>query len=300
MAGSLLDFGCHCLPPAENCGWEPSNHPSDCPGWDPVADFDLAALAAFNAAFPYQAGLLVDSPTELYHIIHDLLCGIPALYTGDRQGKFFLQELTPPAGAPLLILDNPEILGNPEGEALREEVFRKVYLNYDRNYTVDANPTGLLVAREQWLKKEYRQVARTNNAVRANYPRARDLGPLDTCLINRADVEAVGDKLLALYGTQRQKLAVEANIEAFLRNLGDPVQVRGYLQRLVGLDLDFTARRAELDVWRQRAHVRSPEKHLHLVGQPLFRRGGVDRVQRGGHAAGPEPPGPPAHPALAH
>lgn len=227
-------------------------------GWDGAADFDTAALAAFKAAFPYEMGLLVDSPTEISQIIDDLLTGIPAIYTITLGGKFFIAEKKAPAGEPVLELTDVELIGIPEGAIDHDNLFHRVYLHYDRNRSTNQNASGVSQERLEWLRREWRQISRRDEDVLLTYPWAKDLGPLDTALAQRSEAGELADKLLSLYKVRRGNWTLVTKIAPFRLDLWDKVRVKrdkfsldaGELFAVVGLELDFTAAKAALTLWR--------------------------------------------------
>jgi hypothetical protein len=227
--------------------------------WDESADFDLPALAAFNAAFPYEAGLRVDSPTAIAAIIDQLLTGLPALYTMKNDGRFFLAEIAPLTGEPILELTDVEFLQSPEGADGDDDLYRRVYLNYDRNPNAEKNPQGALSQeRVEWLRREFRQVSARDETVLANYPWAADLEPLDTCLVQRADALALATKVLNLLKVKHPRATILIKNQPFHLNLGDEISVRrnrfgvteGLLCEIHGAELDFTTSEAILNLWR--------------------------------------------------
>ncbi|MBM4301654.1 MAG: hypothetical protein FJ121_09005 [Deltaproteobacteria bacterium] len=227
--------------------------------WNAVADFDLPALAAFNVAFPYEAGLMVDSPTALADITDQLLTGLPALYAVKNDGRFFLAEIAPLTGEPILELTDVEFLQSPEGADGDDDLYRRVYLHYDRNPEADKNPQGApSQERVEWLRREFRQVSARDEAVLVNYPWATDLGPLDTCLVHRADAQALANKVLDLVKVKHPKVTVLIKHQSFHLNLGDKIKVRrssfgiatGQIFEIHGAELNFTTSEAILSLWR--------------------------------------------------
>ncbi|TSA12005.1 MAG: hypothetical protein D4R73_02930 [Deltaproteobacteria bacterium] len=217
-------------------------------GWDPEAEFDLAALAAFNATIPYKLGLLVDSPSAISEIIDTLLSGIPAVYTVTLNGKFFLKEITNPAGEPSLSLTDVEYFPSRTGEKDDQNFYRRVYLHYDRNWNTNQNAAGVSQERLQWLRREWRQISRHNQDLEDS-KEAHDLGPLDTCLIDRDEAALLAQKNIDLYGTRRETQQVETKIQPFQRNIWDTVEIDGLPFALKGLELDMYDR-SILTVWR--------------------------------------------------
>ena len=217
-------------------------------GWDPDAEFVGALMTAFDAAIPYQMGLLLDSPTAITEIIDTLLTGVPAIYGLTLDGEFYLKELVNPAGSPALSLTGMEYFPSRTGEKDGTNFYRRVYFHYDRNWSPNRNAAGVTQERLQWLCRDWHQISRQNRDL-ANSVEASELGPLDTCLISREDAGLLAQKLIDLYGVRRETQEVETKIQAFRRNIGDTVAVDGELFTLLGLELDMYDR-SILTVWR--------------------------------------------------
>jgi hypothetical protein len=227
-------------------------------GWTD-ADFDLPALTAFNAAIPYQAALVVGSPTDIASIIDQLLTGIPALYTMTQAGKFFIAELAPPAGEPVLELTDVDLQQAPEGEDGDDDLYRRVYLHYDRNYNPENNPPNApSQERLAWLEREFRQVSARDETVLSNYPWAGDLGPLDTCLVLRDEAKALAAKNLELLKTKHPNIKVVIKTQPFLLDIWQPVSVRrsrygevvGQVYAIAGKEENYTASETIMNLWR--------------------------------------------------
>jgi hypothetical protein len=222
-------------------------------------DFDADAITAFNAVFPFQAGLGVDSPTEFGEIVKTLLGGIPAIYSLTLDGKFRLAELTPPSGTPALVINDTNILGRPQhGNSEKDkQIYRRVYLTYDRNYSSTSQASGITQERLEWVKNETRQISARDDNVKQVFSLATDLGPLDTCLIKRDDAKAVADKDLALFKVEWDSVSVDMKTQPYTREISEPVELRrgnfgldaGKLLNIHGLDLDFTANKSTLELW---------------------------------------------------
>jgi len=217
-------------------------------GWDTEADFIGTIMEAFNTAIPYKLGLLVDSPTAISEIIDMLLTGIPAVYSITLDGKFYLKEIVDPAGAPSLSLTDVEYFPSRTGEKNSDNFYRRVYVRYDRNWSTNKNASGVSQARQQWLSQEWRQISRHNLDLEDSRE-AHDLGPQDTCLIDRDEAALLAQKNLDLYNTRREIQQVETKIQPFRRNIWDIVAIDGALFALQGLELDMYDR-SQLTVWR--------------------------------------------------
>jgi hypothetical protein len=228
-------------------------------GWEAEADFDLPALAAFNAAFPYKMGLVADSPQAIGDIIDSLLTGLPALYTITSNGKFYLAEIKAPSGEAALELTDIEILEPPVGDDLGDLLYRRVYLHYNRNDCTLQNAVAELPQeRLEWLRRQWRQVSARDDTILSLYPLAQDLGPLDTAIVERSEALQAARKLLSLYKTGHETLQVLTKIQPFLLDLGKIVKIRrprfgldqGDLFLVSGMDQDYAANEAVLTLWR--------------------------------------------------
>lgn len=217
-------------------------------GWNTEADFLGSMMEAFNTAIPYKLGLLVDSPTAISEIIDTLLTGIPAVYSITLDGKFYLKEIADPAGEASLSLTDVEYFPSRTGEKDDENFYRRAYVRYDRNWSTNKNASGVSQARQQWLSQEWRQISRHNRDLE-DFKEAHDLGPLDTCLVDRDEAALLAQKLIDLYGTRRETQQVETKIQPFRRNIWDIVEIDGLPFALKGLELDMYDR-SQLTVWR--------------------------------------------------
>lgn len=223
------------------------------------ADFDLTALDAFNAAIPYAAGLVIDSPDSITSIIDQLLTGIPALYSITIAGKLYVQELVEPTGAPVLSLIDEQIMDIPAFSQL-PDITKRVYLTYDTNYTTNTSKdlAGVSQERLAWLKRGNRSISRKDDTVLMNYPMASDIGPLETALNVRADAGALADKLLALYQVPHETMEVQIGLQAIPLDIGDIVMVTrgkfgqsaGQLYMVQGISINFTDGQSTVTLWR--------------------------------------------------
>lgn len=226
-------------------------------GWT-EADLHLPSLEGFDTAMPYQLGLMAKSGQTIAEVINELLVGFPAFYTILLDDRFYLVEITPPAGAPEFILTNRDIL-EMEHQQLAADLVWRVLLRYGRNWTVTQNAlAGATPERMAWLRQEWRQISARDRTILQAFPWANDRGPLDTALTELVDAKALTRKNLALYGVLREKQRYEIKDPAVFRlNLGVTSQVRrprfgldaGALFRLMGLDIDL-AGQASAELWR--------------------------------------------------
>lgn len=222
-------------------------------------DFDLPSVDAFDVALPYTVGLVVDSPEAVTATITRLLTGIPAIYSLRTNGKFYIQELTAPVGAPVFDVTDEYIKELPSFEQI-PDITKRVYLQYDINYTTNAGShlTGVSQSRLAWLKREYREVSCKDDAVLDNYPAAIDMGPLETVLSQRADTKLLCSKLLLLNKVPHEYMEIEISLQALQFEIGEEITVvrdkfgqdAGLDYIIVGINIDFDSMRSTVKLWR--------------------------------------------------
>jgi hypothetical protein len=227
-------------------------------GWEDT-DFDLDSFDAFAIATPYATGLVIDSPSAITSIIDTLLAGIPALYSITIAGKLYVRELVVPTGSPALSITDEQIMDLPEFKQL-PDITKRVYLEYDKNYTTSTSKdlTGVSQERLAWLKRGNRSISRRDDTVLVNYPMASDIGPLETVLNVRDDAGALADKLLALYQVPHETIEVQICLQAVPLDIGDAVEVTrdkfgqdsGQLYMVQGISINFTDGQSTVTLWR--------------------------------------------------
>lgn len=234
--------------------------------WD-LAEIDTAAMAAFNAAISYHAGLLLDSKESLIEVINRALQGIPALHTMKLNGQFSLIELSrEPSGEPVGEFTDLELMELSREREVAERVYRKFLLNYDRCYDTITTSSGVPVNVYGWANTEYRLAQlQLGTEITTIYPLAGELGPLDTCLVsdnaigdflNKADVDDLLRKLASLFSSRPHQQVATVPIQPW--DPGNIVKLRrdkfglagGLNFLLLGLEMDFAASLAEITLWR--------------------------------------------------
>lgn len=224
-------------------------------GW-PTGDIDADSLAAFDAAFPYEVGIRIDSPTALSQIIDDLLAGFPARYTVKLDGRFCLSVLEAPGVTVIDTVKDVEIL-NLAVAVDAENIYRRISLNYARCWDLTDSDTGIFQDWYEFASKEWRLVTVGDDTIADYYSFiAKDLEPINTCVISRADAEALAAAMLAILKTMHRLVTVELKVQPYIWELGDVIRVESakfnmaanYL--IEGLEHDFTASTSQVTLWR--------------------------------------------------
>ena len=224
-------------------------------GWD-SSEIDTDSFAAFEAVCAPTVGLYVDQPASLSQIIDDLLVGITEIYTVRLDGRLSIFLLETPSGVPVATLTDVEILSCSVATDT-DNIYRRVYLNYDRSWQTTNTHTGIFQDWYLFASKEWRSVHAKDDGIDALYGyAAQDLGPLDTCLIDRDEAQAAATELLDMYKTVHQIVTIELKIQAFVWEIGDVVRIESDKMNLsndylvIGLEHDFTSLVSTVTLWR--------------------------------------------------
>ncbi len=240
-------------------------------GWDANLDFDIFALfgpdgiSGFYGAFDFPIGYSGDSPESILDVFDILLAGIPCYYTIGLDGKFVINELTAPSGVPVATFTEAEIMELPTFSFDSDNLYSRVFLNYNRNPNTNDKPglegeAGLGVGPDwaDWLSKEWSSISARDSSILDIYPWAKDLGPIDTCILTWYVASSVAWYLLNLYKVRRQIATIVTDLRPFAFGLGDVVELvwpafgmdAGVLFRVMGIESDFSSNQATLTLWR--------------------------------------------------
>jgi hypothetical protein len=230
-------------------------------GRDPseLSSADVAALDALQRA---TVGIYVDADTTVTQVLDRIAQSVGAWWAADVNGLIRVQRLDAPSGDPVLRL-NADTIRSMTRQPLNDNglpVYR-VTVRCVPNYTVQTN--GLVgqvsAARRARLAQPYQDGSATDTGTLDTYL----LSPekiVETALSCRSSGEAEATRLLALYGTKRDRIEViaEANAATLAQvDLGVVVEVQyqrfglqdGKLFRILGYQLDPVAGTVSLTLW---------------------------------------------------
>jgi len=248
-------------------------------GIDP-SDTDNPSILALFAACPQTVGLAIYSDaTSIIAAMDAIAASVGAWWTFGPDGLLRVGRLVLPSG-------DPEAEYNLNSESLESGGFErlatgdegsgvpcwKVNAAYQRNNTVQtsslstdqvfaqSNVAGVVSDdRRAWLNAEYRTASAEDSAVQLIYPGAPEMS-VTTCLDVAADAQAEAVRLLALFGTRRDRFRIRVPAaKARGLGLGDVIRVTfprfglaaGKLFTIIGRtdvlsgDQDTT----DLDIW---------------------------------------------------
>jgi hypothetical protein len=197
--------------------------------------------------------------------LDEILGGIGAWWGVDKDGIFRFQQLTAPAGTPVLSITANDLLRPLARLAVTDDTrglpVWKTIVRYARNFTVQTG--GDLAAavaddRRVFLGTEWREATAQDGAVLAAHPLAPQTVE-ESLLRNVEDAQAEANRRQTMRGQHRDRfeLVLQLNDETETLELGDVIRLThsryglsgGRLFRIIGVDPDARARTLTLTVW---------------------------------------------------
>lgn len=238
-----------------------------------IASADVTALDSANSA---EIGLFVAEETTFKVVIDQLLGSIGAWCVPDRSGVYRMGRIAAPSGTPVATLKRlhrGDASTATDGDILAIERVASndpgrgvpaagVNLSWYRNFTVQTGGDlagSVTVARQEFLKNEWRISAAEDASIRLQFPQAPSFD-ITTLLVVDADADAERDRLLALYKVRRDRLRVKIKFGVSmigLVDLGAIVRLQisrfgydaGKLFVLLGIEYDMKNDVADLEIW---------------------------------------------------
>lgn len=193
-----------------------------------VDDLDIAQLAAFEAAFPQPAGVVLNDNTSVLAHAQALAGSVGAQVVCTTLGKLRLVPLALPAVGPTVEVGSGDMVFHSLKPAARTEVKATCRLGYCRNWTVQASglATGLPATSASQLGTEWLTVTATDAAVAARYRLTTEPDQEDTLLLRKVDAEAEADRRRDLWKEPHTVFEAEYFAHMMLTELGDALTIR--------------------------------------------------------------------------
>jgi hypothetical protein len=229
----------------------------------PAAAVSAEDVAALDAAFPAEVGLLVDSEAPTLSLLDQVAASGGVQYRIDQEGVFRLGRLTPPTGTPVVTLGARQILKLARRPARdRARPTWSTSVRYGRNWTVQASGLAGAVAadRRAFLAEAFRTTAPAEDAgVKAMWLQAEAF-TVETLLLSAADAATERDRLQAMHRAPRAFFDVTVKSKLIARfglQLLDLVGLQlprfsldaGKVFRLVGIRHELAKGQTLLTVW---------------------------------------------------
>lgn len=239
------------------------------------ADIDSDDVAALNVANGAVVGITIIEETVIADVLDRLAMSIGASWGFDRLGLLGMRRLSAPTsrsrtlrkfglgvdaqGTDIDVIDVQRISSNDPGNGVP---VWSVKLRYARNWTPQ-NATDLAAsvsdADRAFYQEEWREIVSSNSAILTKHPQAVQL-EVETLLYSATDAQAEADRILALYGTRRDRLRARVQLTADLvSNVDLATELLLVLDRFdysAGKDVAVTGIRyaqgqlkADLDLW---------------------------------------------------
>jgi len=221
-------------------------------------DIDTDSVTACATALPYEVGLYSSDKTSLLDALDQLASGIPCFHTFSRTGIFSIAEFSAPAATPDLTITDM-ICADVKGAVYDTLLYSQPVL-YDRNRTViNENQAAASISQDlkSWLAEEWRTTEYRDTAIKTVFPLATEGAALETCLINKADADAVAAKWIALMGTWRRTYTMTITPLSLDYSLHQTALFKcpsfglsaGFLCRVIEITEDYATRKSSLTLW---------------------------------------------------
>lgn len=232
-----------------------------------ASDWDAGSITALDTDNSSNVGVWIAEPTEALEAITTVLGTVGGWLLPTRMGTFEMGRMEAPAGTPVAVWTEAEMLDRGSGieRIASNDVgagvpIWKVTVRYGRIYAVqtgEALAGCVATARRAELASEWRSVTATDAGVKTLHLNAGEL-TVDTLYADEADAQAEANRLLALYGTRRDRLMIPVDTDlAAAVDLGRTVTVKiqrwgygaGRLMTVIGLTERAGAGVTDVEVW---------------------------------------------------
>jgi hypothetical protein len=195
-----------------------------------AGEIDAASFTAFNAAVTAPIGTWIGTGGEkIDETIDELLAGVGAFGGFSRLGKFTVGRVTVSTGAPADTFTEEAIMSierQPLPASVDPTIWRAL-VGYQQNYTVQNDfAAAVTAARRAFAAEPIRTEEAKDTAVQSRHKLAKDLGPTPAVYRDQADALVEADRLLDLWGVERNIYRVSVPPRALARDLGDEVTLQ--------------------------------------------------------------------------
>ena len=230
---------------------------------------DPANVAAMNAVNPSYTGIYITDATTFREAFDEILVSVGGYVFFDATGMLRMGILTPPSGAPVLTIQDYDIVGAPERRPARDVSVPawQVTVEHSKVYTVQTSGLAAATtdARRAYLARERRSVVAEDATVKLQHPLATAL-TVQTLLANPTTTTAATDaateaaRLLAMHKVNRDAFDIPIRIDLvteFGLKFMDVIQVvyprfgmnAGRSFRLIGVRFELAKKLAILTLW---------------------------------------------------
>ncbi len=218
---------------------------------------DQESFEATNAGASAPIGIHIDTDTTVAAVLDELVGSIGAHYGFSRGGLLTIGRLGEPGSTGIKTFTDREIL-ELERRATGLPIWRQ-RVGYRRYWSpLDAAGVADAVAMEnrQDLAEGFRLAEASDATVQTVHPLAGDERS-DGALVTKEDAQAEADRLLLLYGQDRQSYRVRVKAQPFTLDLGQSVTVvyprhgldSGKTFLVVGMAEESAVNEVELTLW---------------------------------------------------
>lgn len=194
-----------------------------------TSEIDTTAFANHFSALAGNVGIWIGTEVRMTaEVLDELLAGVGAFGGFTRQGVFTIGRVAAASGAPVLTLDETDIIAverEPLPAAIEPLAWR-VRLGWGRNYTVQNDVAALTADADRLFAAEPQRVVSDGDAaIKSQHLLARDYGPLPSLYDLEADAQTEVERLFDLWGTRRGQYRVTTVVKGMLADIGEVAQL---------------------------------------------------------------------------
>lgn len=225
-----------------------------------ISASDIAALDGLNSS---EVGIWIDDAgTTFTSAMDQIASSIGAWYGFDSTGVLRMGRLSTPSGAPVLTLNDYDVLSGFERRPPRDNgtPIWSVTANHTKIWTVQTSGiAGVAAARSGYLAQERRSTVASDSSVKTQWMLAGTM-EIDTLMTSEGNAASEASRQLSLYKVRRDIFDVPIDISVITNTpvrIGDLVSIvlprfgmsAGRLFRLIGISYNMAANTATLSLW---------------------------------------------------
>jgi hypothetical protein len=224
-----------------------------------AADLDTTAFSNYETAWSPDVGLYLTRKITIKQVLDILIRGQLSFLIYNWTGKWFPYRVQNVTGTPDKTVRERDIVSRSFKRTRDDSSpMWKCSINYKRNWTVNNNPDSTVNATDvEWLGNQYLTSEYSDSGVLTLYPKAIEVGPHDTVLVDSADADQLAEDWVTLMSVPRGYYEYDARMANLDDDFGDLYNVirsrdgmsGGKLMRVFGHKGDLSQRLLHPIAW---------------------------------------------------
>lgn len=222
--------------------------------------FGLAYDSSNLAQLPkYELGLYYSTETQAKRVLDDVATSLNGFWRFGNDNKIQLLQLKAPDAQADFVITADDIVENGLNLIKVEQPYKKVTVNYKKNYSVvDTDSVSIIASSNPTLAKEMSeeyQAVTVENSV-PDHPLAQNK-VVATNITNKADANTEAVRLAQLRSVRREIWALDCFIAPAQVVIGQTIKLihhkfgfaNGKNARVISISKSFTKNRVQLEIW---------------------------------------------------